>query len=386
MLNVSPYDWVNSHLDTIQRAGWYRQPRLVEDLSENTITINGQTLINFASNNYLGLATDTRVKQGAIRSIERYGIGATSSRLVVGNYELHRQLETKIAQWKGTESSLVFSSGYMVNVGVIPALVGNRDIVFSDRYNHACLKSGTKLSGSFVLEYDHCNSLHLAQLLENHRPHYRRSIIITDSVFSMDGDIAPLREIMALAEAFNSMVLVDEAHAVGVFGAEGAGVVQALGIRQPLIQMGTLSKAIGSLGGYVTADRALIAYLQNRTSTWIYSTGLSLGDTGAALTAIDIIQQQPQLRERLWHNCHLLGKILGITITSPIVPIIYENIDRAVSASAKLQDQGLLVPAIRPPTVPTPRLRISVMATHTETQIQKLGESLLAIDHRSAHT
>jgi 8-amino-7-oxononanoate synthase len=376
MANVNPYGWIDSALSTIHRAGWYRQTRLIESLHENTVTINGKTLINFASNNYLGLATDWRVKQGAIQAIEQYGVGATSSRLVVGNYELHRQLETQISAWKGTVSTLVFSSGYMTNVGVIPALVGSRDVVFSDRYNHACLKNGIKLSGAFLLEYDHINYQHLAQLLQEHRQNYRRSIIITDTVFSMDGDIAPIREIMNLATEFNSMVLVDEAHGVGVFGATGAGVIEALGITTPLIQMGTLSKAIGSLGGYVTGDFPLITYLQNRASTWIYSTGLSLGDTGAALASIDIIQRQPELRERLWQNCFLLGKILGMTITSPIVPIICPTIDRAIFLSQELQNQGFLVPAIRPPTVPTPRLRISLMASHTPDQIYQLGELL----------
>jgi 8-amino-7-oxononanoate synthase len=374
---VNAYSWLEDSLASIKRANWYRLPRTAIPLGNSQVVVNGQTLVNFASNNYLGLAHDPRLKASAIAAIEQYGTGTGSSRLIVGTNELHRQLEAKIAQWKGAESALVFSSGYLANLGAIAALVGSQDIIFSDELNHSCLRNGAKLSGATVVHYKHGNLRDLQTTLEQYRSQYRRALILTDSVFSMDGDIAPLAEIKELADHYSAMLLVDEAHGAGIFGKHGAGVVSAENIAPPLIQMGTLSKALGSLGGYIAGEHRLIDFLRNRCATWIYTTGLSPADTASALTAINILQTEPQRIDRLWSNCQLLQEVLQIPVHSPIVPVAVGNISQTIDVAKELQNQGFLVPAIRPPTVPTPRLRISLMADHTEAQIRELGAKLL---------
>lgn len=374
---MSAYSWLEEALAVIKRANWYRQPRTVIPLGKAEVVVNGKTLVNFASNNYLGLANDPRLKASAIAAIETYGTGSGSSRLVVGTYELHQQLEAKIAEWKGTESALVFSSGYLANLGAIASLVGSRDIIFSDKLNHSCLVNGAKLSGAKVITYNHCDLQDLENVLNKYRSQYRRALILTDSVFSMDGDIAPLIEIKELADHYSAMLLVDEAHGVGVFGRQGAGVVAQQNVSQPLIQMGTLSKALGSLGGYIAGDRNLIDFLRNRCATWIYTTALSPADTASALTAIHILQTEPQHQAKLWRNCQLLQEVLQMPVHSPIVPIAVGDIEQTITTAEALRKRGFLVPAIRPPTVPTPRLRISLMADHTEGQIRELGAELL---------
>ncbi len=341
----------------------------------------------FASNNYLGLAGDRRLIDAAIAATEKYGTGSTGSRLVTGHLALHEELETAIADLKNTESALVFSSGYLANLGVISTVVGARDLILGDAYNHSCLKKGGLLSGAKAIDYLHLDLTDLTTKLEKHRAKYRRCLITTDSVFSMDGDLAPLLAIMELATAYDCMVLVDEAHGTGVFGDRGGGLTNALGIEQELIQVGTLSKALGSLGGYVAGSAKLIDYLRNRAATWIYTTALSPADTGAAIAAIDIVKTESDRRQRLWQNveffkCGLqnlglqdLG-IQAIAFDSPIIAIEVGDIAATLQISKHLRDRGIFAPAIRPPTVPTARIRITLMATHTQEQIQFLLQNL----------
>ncbi len=341
-------------------------------------------MLMFASNNYLGLAGDRRLIDAAISATEMYGTGATGSRLVSGHLALHRQLETAIADLKNTEAALVFSSGYLANLGTIAAIVGARDLILGDEYNHSCLKKGSLLSGAMAIDYRHLNLVDLTAKLQENRSKYRRCLIITDSVFSMDGDLAPLREIMDLAQEYDCMVLVDEAHGTGIFGDRGGGLTQALGIQQDLIQVGTLSKALGSLGGYVAGSAKLIDYLRNRAATWIYTTALSPADTGAAIAAIEIVQTEPQLRDRLWQNVEFLKQglqnlgIQAIADDSPIMAIAVGDIPQTLQIAANLRENGIFAPAIRPPTVPTPRIRITLMASHTPDQIQFLLQCLQA--------
>ena len=336
----------------------------------------------FASNNYLGLAGDLRLITAAIKATAEYGTGATGSRLVTGHLALHEQLETAIANLKNTEASLVFSSGYLANLGTISAIVGARDLILGDEYNHSCLKKGALMSGATASDYRHLDLVDLATKLEQMRSQYRRCLITTDSVFSMDGDLAPLREIMDLAEQYDCMVLVDEAHGTGVFGDRGGGLTNALGITQELIQVGTLSKALGSLGGYVAGSAKLIDYLRNRAATWIYTTGLSPADTGAAIAAIEIVKTEPERRQKLWQNLELLKQgledlgIQAIALDSPIIAIEFGDITQAINLANHLRENGIFAPAIRPPTVPTARLRLTLMATHTAEQIQALLQCL----------
>jgi 8-amino-7-oxononanoate synthase len=381
MNQLNPYAWIDRSLETIKQANWYRSPQAITSLPDTQVTIAGRELINFGSNDYLGLAGDERLIQSAIAATQQFGTGATGSRLTSGHKQLHQDLENAIASLKGTEAALVFSSGYLANLGTIAALVGNKDLILSDRSNHSSLKNGALLSGAKIIEYQHCDVADLRRYLQLHRTNYRRCLIVTDTVFSMDGDICPLPEILELAIEYDAMLLVDEAHATGVFGATGAGVVEHYNlVGQPLIEMGTLSKAIGSLGGYVAGSASLINFLKNRCASWIYTTGLSPADTAAALTAIELIPTIPQRRQQLWQNVTCLKQLLTervpqlplIPSASPIICIQLPDAQSAIAIGSKLQQAGIFAPAIRPPTVPTSRIRLSLMATHQQSQLAQL--------------
>lgn len=378
-MSTNPYEWIEESLETIHRANWYRSVKTISGRSGAVVELEGRSLINFASNDYLGLAGDDRLIQVAIAATKLLGTGSTGSRLLSGHRELHRELENAIASLKQTEDALVFSSGYLANLGTITALVSQRDLIFSDQYNHSSLKNGAKLSGAKVIDYLHCNLKDLETKLQQYRQQYRRCLIVTDTVFSMDGDLCPLPQLLSLAEAFECMVLVDEAHATGVMGKTGAGCVEYFNCTgRPLIQMGTLSKALGSLGGYVAGSTILIDFLRNRASTWIYTTGLSPADTAAALEAIKIVKIECDRRQKLWNNVNLLKQQLsGLNLLPSESPIICLGLDtptQALTIAKQLNDNGIFAPAIRPPTVPSSRIRFSVMATHESSHIQQLGQ------------
>ncbi len=380
----TPYDWLDRSLDSLHKANWYRSTQTITSKAGTIAKVDGREMLMFASNNYLGLAGDRRLIDAAISATEMYGTGATGSRLVTGHLALHEELETAIANLKNTEDALVFSSGYLANLGVISAIVGARDLILGDEYNHSCLKKGAVISGATAIDYQHLDLADLTAKLQANRTKYRRCLITTDSVFSMDGDLAPLREIMDLANDYDCMVLVDEAHGTGVFGDRGGGLTQALGIQQDLIQVGTLSKALGSLGGYVAGSAKLIDFLRNRAATWIYTTGLSPADTGAAIAAIKIVKVENALRDQLWQNvgfCKQGLQSLGINaiaFDSPIIAIAVGDIAQTMQIATQLRENGIFAPAIRPPTVPTPRIRLTLMASHTPEQIQYLMQCLQA--------
>lgn len=378
------YDWIEQALETIHRADWYRSPRPISGRPGSVIWLDGHPLINFASNDYLGLAGDDRLVQAAIAAAQEYGTGSTGSRLISGHRELHRELEQAIARLKQTEDALVFSSGYLANLGTVSALVGPRDLILADQYNHSSLKNGAILSRATVREYAHCDISQVRELLEQERSRYRRCLILTDSVFSMDGDLCPLPVLLDLADQFEAMLLVDEAHATGVLGATGAGCVEHFGCSgRSLVQVGTLSKALGSLGGYVAGSAALIDFLRNRAAGWIYTTGLSPADTAAALEAVRLVQQEPDRRDRLWQNVTHLSQQLQtlfaqmpsqflLPSASPILCVPVESPAIVLALGKRLQDSGIFASTVRPPTVPTSRLRLTVMATHQPEQLEKL--------------
>ena len=380
----TPYDWLDRSLESIHKANWYRSTQTITSKAGTIATIDGREMLMFASNNYLGLAGDRRLIDAAISATEIYGTGSTGSRLVTGHLALHEELETAIADLKNTEAALVFSSGYLANLGVIAAIVGQRDLILGDEYNHSCLKKGGLLSGATAIDYQHLDLADLIAKLQANRAKYRRCLITTDSVFSMDGDLAPLRAIMDLANQYDCMVLVDEAHGTGVFGDRGGGLTTALGIQQDLIQVGTLSKALGSLGGYVAGSAKLIDFLRNRAATWIYTTGLSPADTGAAIAAINIVKSENTLRQQLWQNVGFFKQglqslgIQAIAFDSPIIAIEMADIAQTLQMATNLRENGIFAPAIRPPTVPTPRIRLTLMASHTQEQIQYLMQCLQA--------
>ena len=393
-MTANPYAWLESALTTIHRADWYRSVQAIQGRSGAVVQMAGQAVLNFGSNDYLGLAGDDRLMQAAIAATQAYGTGSTGSRLVSGHRALHDQLEQAIADLKQTEAALVFSSGYLANLGTVSALVGKRDLILSDQYNHSSLKQGAVLSGATVLDYAHCDVVQLRQLLEQHRDRHRRCLLLTDSVFSMDGDLCPLPKLLALAETFDAMLLVDEAHATGVLGATGAGCVEHFGCTvRAIVQVGTLSKALGSLGGYVAGSAMLIDYLRNRAAGFIYTTGLSPADTAAALAAVAIVQQDPDRRAQLWQNVTQLKQALqqwsqhlaattdtALTLlpsASPILCLQVASPAIVLCLGKRLRQAGIFVPAIRPPTVPTSRLRLTLMATHDSTHLQQF---MMALD------
>jgi 8-amino-7-oxononanoate synthase len=379
---TSAYGWLEKSLETIHRANWYRSVKAITGRPGAVVELEGRKVINFASNDYLGLAGDERLIQAAVAATQTYGTGSTGSRLLSGHRELHTELEQAITSLKQTEDALVFSSGYLANLGAIAALVGKKDLIFSDKYNHSSLKNGAKLSEAKIIGYNHVDIADLSDKLPHYRSLYRRCLIITDSVFSMDGDLCPLPELLSLAETFDCMVLVDEAHATGVLGNTGAGCVEHFGCTgKEIIQVGTLSKALGSLGGYVAGSHTLIDFLRNRAPSWIYTTGLSPADTAAALAAINIIRAEPQRREQLWQNVNSLKQQLaGLNLLPSQSPIICINLATpaaALNLAETLKQANIFAPAIRPPTVPTSRIRISVMATHQSEHIQRLVKALV---------
>ena len=378
-MSTDPYNWIEQSLATIHKADRYRSVQTIQDRPGAIIQMEGRSLINFASNDYLGLAGDERLIQAAVAACQKFGTGSTGSRLLSGHRELHRELEVAIAALKQTEDALVFSSGYLANMGAIAALVGKRDLILSDLYNHSSLKNGAILSGATIIEYPHCDVETLKNQLIQQRDRYRRCLIITDSVFSMDGDLCPLPDLLQLATQFNCMLLIDEAHATGVFGTTGAGCVEHFGYTgSKIVQVGTLSKALGSLGGYVAGAAALIDFLRNRAASWIYTTALSPADSAAALAAVNIVQQEPERRDQLWQNVNDLKQLLQqlplklLPSESPILCIQLESAADALKIGLELKTSGIFAPAIRPPTVPTSRIRLSVMATHQTAHIEKL--------------
>lgn len=385
---MSAYAWIEESLETIKKANWYRSTQTIHGNPGAVVVLEGKEVINFASNDYLGLAGDERLITAAVNAVKEFGTGSTGSRLLSGQRSLHQELERAIASLKQTQDAIVFSSGYLANIGAITALVGKRDLVLSDQYNHSSLKNGAILSGASITEYLHCNTEVLKNQLIEQRKNYRRCLIITDSVFSMDGDLCPLPELLDLAEEFNCMLLVDEAHGTGVLGRNGAGCVEHFGCTgRELIQMGTLSKALGSLGGYITGSATLIDYIKNRAPSWIYTTALSPADTASALTAIEIVGSEPQRRMQLWHNVEYLKELIQkhlpelkiLPSSSPILCFQLANAADALKAGKHLKESGIFAPAIRPPTVPTSRIRITLMATHEKIHIEKLVEVLCMV-------
>lgn len=374
---ANQYSWLDKSLSTIRRANWYRSVKAISGKPGAVVELSGRHVVNFASNDYLGLAGDPRLIRAAVDATQVYGTGSTGSRLLSGHKELHQELEIAIASLKQTEAALVFSSGYLANLGTVAALVGKKDLILGDQYNHSSLKTGAILSGATTIDYRHNDVVDLRHKLSANRTLYRRCLITTDSIFSMDGDLCPLPELIAIAEEFECMLLVDEAHATGVMGNSGAGCVEHFNsTSKELIQIGTLSKALGSLGGYVAGSATLIDFLRNRAASWIYTTALSPADTAAATEAIKIVKQQPQRREKLWQNINYLKQqLLSLNLLPSESPIICINLKTPGSALNKAQqliESGIFAPAIRPPTVPTSRIRLSLMATHEKSHLDLL--------------
>ncbi|MEJ2091732.1 MAG: 8-amino-7-oxononanoate synthase [Syntrophobacterales bacterium] len=347
------------------------------------VRVDGRVLLNLSSNDYLGLSQEPRLIAAAREAAARWGVGAGASRLVVGHLALHEEVEARLAEFKGTEAAVIFSTGYMANLGTISALVGPGDTVFCDRLNHASIYDGIKLSGAGLARFPHRDLNRLEALLQ--KAGTGRRFIITDSVFSVDGDLAPLQDLVELKDRYGACLMIDEAHATGVLGPRGAGLAAALGLTQRVeVHMGTFSKALGSLGGFVAGDRRLIDYLHNRARSFIYSTAMPPPVLGAIAAALDIVTQEPERRwyllaeaERFRHTLTQAGfDILGSE--TQIVPVLAGENARTLRFAARLRERGLMAVALRPPTVPPgrSRVRFSLSAAHTP---EDLAAARLAI-------
>jgi len=342
---------------------------------------DGRRFLSFSCNDYLNLSQHPEVIAAAIEATARYGVGAGASRLVTGNHPLYAELESRLARLKGSEAACVFGSGYLANTGIIPALVGPNDLILVDEFSHACIHAGARLSGAAIKLYRHADVAHAAEILAAHRAGKQRALIATDGVFSMDGDLAPLAALSALARRYDAWLLADDAHGLGVVGGgrgssfAGGGGAQAR-CDVPL-QMGTLSKAVGGYGGYLCASRAVIDLMRTRARTFIYSTGLPPSVIAAASAALDVIERDPAYAAEPLRKARLFARALNLPeAQSAIVPMIVGETNAALAASELLRDEGFLVVAIRPPTVPagTARLRFAFTAQHADTDIARLAD------------
>ena len=376
--------YISDELKNIKEAGLYRKLNVVGSAQGTYLKINGREYLSFCSNNYLGLANNPLVVKAVKDAVEKYGWGAGASRLVSGNMELHEALEDEISRFKGKEASIVFSTGYMANIGAISSLVSKGDLVICDKLNHASIIDGCRLSGADFRVYPHCDIEKLENILRKSAK-YSHKLIVTDTVFSMDGDLAHLPDIVRIASKYKAMVMVDEAHGTGVFGEKGSGVVEHFNLSKKInIVMGTLSKAVGSMGGYVSGEAGLIDFLRNKARSFMYTTALPPAVCAASIAGIKLIQKDHSLRTSLWHNVRYLNEKLKlldfnvISSESPIIPILIGDAKKAFNVSKFLHKEGILIPAIRPPTVParSSRLRMTVMSTHTKEDMERLLDVL----------
>ncbi|MCC5467604.1 8-amino-7-oxononanoate synthase [Pelosinus baikalensis] len=383
-------EFCKTYLLKVQEQNLYRKPVIYRFLDAVHVELEGKSYLSLSTNNYLGLTHSSAIQQAAIDAISQYGTGSGGARLTTGSHPLYQKLEQGLAAFKKTEAAVVFNTGYMANVGVISALSGKGDVIFSDALNHASIIDGCCLSKAHRVVYRHGDMDDLAEKLKD-TPCSGRRLIVTDGVFSMDGDIAPLDDIVALGETYEAMIMVDDAHAVGVLGHGGCGTVDHFGLQERVdIQMGTLSKSLASEGGYVAGSQALIAYLMNKARSFIFSTALSPATVGAAHGALMELQNHPELVETVLQNAQYVREALtfaGIPVEgnmTPILPIMVGEAALAVKMVELLKEEGLLVSAIRPPTVPhgSSRLRLTISAAHDRKELAQAVESIIAVSRR----
>jgi glycine C-acetyltransferase/8-amino-7-oxononanoate synthase len=384
-------NFFTSEIQNLKNIDLYRKLKLVQGSQGSCVSISGKKVILLCSNNYLGLANHPSIKKAANKAIKEFGCGSGASRLISGTMKLHSELEKKIALFKNTNSALVFNSGYHANIGTLSALMKKRDIVFCDELNHASIIDGCRLSGAEIAIYPHTDMDALERHLKKSNG-YKKRLIITDGVFSMDGDIAPLPDIVFLAKKYSAFTMVDDAHATGVFGKNGKGITEHFNLssNEVDIQMGTFGKALGSFGAYIAGNNELIDYLINRARSFIYTTALPPAVPAASLAAIEMIQSKPDLRKKLWKNVDYFKKGLkkrgfeNINSQSQIIPIIIGNSKKVVMASEYLFNKGVFVVGIRPPAVPRKkeRLRITIMSSHTRKDLDSALNVLLKMKEK----
>jgi glycine C-acetyltransferase len=373
-----PLGYLADELEALREQGLFRRLRILSDEQKATTVVDGRQVVNLSSNNYLGLTTHPKLRERALDAIRRYGVGAGSVRPIAGTLEIHMELERRLAEFKNTEAVVVFQSGFAANAGSVAAILGKDDVVISDELNHASIIDGCRLSRASIKVFPHKN-VDAARRILTELPTSQRKLLITDGVFSMDGDLGALPDLCALAEEFNCIMMVDDAHASGVFGKNGRGTIDHFGMHGRVdIQVGTLSKAFGALGGYVAGSRSLIEFLYHRARPFLFSTSHPPAVAATCLAAIDVLLEEPQIIDQLWDNTRFfksglrsLGFDTGLS-ESPITPVIVGEARLAMALSDRLFEKGVFAQGIGFPTVARDKARVRtiVTATHTRSDLQ----------------
>ena len=382
---MTSLEWVDQELENLKNEGRYVPIRILETSQGAQVKIEGKEVLNMCSNNYLGLANNPEVKKAVVEAIDEYGIGAGAVRSIAGTMEIHMKLEEKVASFKHMESALVYQGGLLANLGTIPVLVGKEDVIFSEELNHASIIDGMRLSSAKRYVYDHMSVENLEKNLKEHRKEGKRSLIVTDGVFSMDGDIAPVKEIQELKDKYDTMFYVDDAHGEGVLGKNGRGIVDHFGLQGKVeIEMGTFSKALGSMGGFVAGSQKLIDLLKQRARPFLFSSALNPGDTAGVLKSIEIMERDDSLVKKLWENANFLQKGFrdaGFRLTStktPITPVVIGDEKKTLELSNYLyKNEGVFASPIVFPTVAKGVARIRVMpsAVHSKDDLKRTLEA-----------
>jgi glycine C-acetyltransferase len=365
---MSNLQWINDELTDLKEAGLYTQIRTLGSAQGAWLVVDGRRTLNFSSNNYLGLANHPRLLKAAVEAMKEYGLGPAAVRSIAGTMNLHLDLEERLADFKGVKAAITFQSGYNANLATIPALVGKGDAIFSDELNHASIIDGCRLSGAKIFRYANCDVADLQRLLDEHRTNFNHAMVITDGVFSMDGDIAPLDKILNVSRQFDTILMVDDAHGEGVLGRGGRGIVDQFGLHGKVdVEVGTLSKAFGVVGGVVAGDPLVVEWLRQRGRSFLFSSAMTVPDVAACLAAVDILEESTELVDRLWENTRYfkdemrrMGFDTGQSAT-PITPVMLGEAPLAQKFSQELFELGVFAMAIGFPTVPQSKARIRVM-------------------------
>ncbi len=360
--------WIQDELQKLNESGLYNQIRTLSSPQGAWLVVDGQRVLNFCSNNYLGLANHPRIVEAARKAIIEYGVGPAAVRTIAGTMDLHLKLEKRLAAFKGVEAAITFQSGFSANVGCIPALVGRGDVIFSDELNHASIIDGSRLSRAQIVRYAHCEVQDLKRALQEKRSEFNRALVITDGVFSMDGDVAPLDDIYAVTQEYDVMLMVDDAHGEGVLGKGGRGIVDHYGLHGKVdVEIGTLSKAFGVVGGIISGDPLIVEWLSQRGRPFLFSSAMTVPDVAACLAAVDILEESTELVDKLWQNTRYfkeemrnLGFDTGLS-TTPITPVMLGEASLAQEFSRELFNAGVFGMSIGFPTVPRGKARIRVM-------------------------
>jgi len=386
-----PLHWIDDEIANLTSSGLYNRIRTLSSAQGAYLIVDGRRVLNFCSNNYLGLANHPRLVEAAREAVGRFGVGPAAVRSIAGTTDLHLELERRLAAFKGAEATITFQSGFTANLGAIPALVGGEDVIFSDELNHASIIDGCRLSGAKVIRYAHAQVDDLRRVLKEQRASFRRALVITDGVFSMDGDVAPLPDIAAAAHEHEAMLMVDDAHGEGVLGRGGRGIVDHFGLHgQVDVEVGTLSKAFGVVGGVVAGSPALVDWLRQRGRPFLFSSAMTIPDTAACLAAIDLLEASTELVDRLWENARFfkaemqrLGFDTGRS-TTPITPIMLGEAPLAQEFSRELFEAGVFAMAIGYPTVAKGKARIRVMisAAHARLDLERGLELFSAVGRK----